>query len=287
MKFGYIEITNHCNLACSFCPSASSEREKRFMSKDLFTSIIRKIKDSVSEVYFHVLGEPTLHPELQTFFRICEENNLLVNLTTNGTRIQAVENVLLSASNLRQVNFSVHALEALPHGNPVLESIISFTERALRARPELYLNFRLWNAGTDSPEVSPWNRDLFSKLQERFGTDLSGVRFSRENKSVPVQGRLYLHLDSRFVWPAASRESARKQGTCLALKTHFAVLTDGRVTACCLDDAGHLELGNIAETSLEEILESPRACAMREGFRRKILTEPFCRTCSYSRRFGS
>ena len=72
---------------------------------------------------------------------------------------------------------------------------------------------------------------------------------------------------------------------CYGLKDHFAILCDGRVLPCCLDREGAVTLGNIFDTPIDEILASPRAEAMRLGFRRRCATEELCRRCGYARRF--
>ena len=79
----YIEITNRCNLNCSFCSKV--EKPLRNMTIEEFKLIISKIKDKTDTIYLHVKGEPLLHPNLVDFLDIAEENNLKVNITTNGT----------------------------------------------------------------------------------------------------------------------------------------------------------------------------------------------------------
>ena len=63
------------------------------------------------------------------------------------------------------------------------------------------------------------------------------------------------------------------------------MLCDGTVVPCCLDHEGDIPLGNLFETPLEEILASPRARAIYEGFSRRRAVEPLCRSCGYARRF--
>ncbi|MBC7766327.1 MAG: radical SAM protein, partial [Hyphomonadaceae bacterium] len=56
----YIEITNICNLSCAFCPKTL--RKAEFMDIALFEHILKQIEGSVRHLYFHVMGEPLLHP---------------------------------------------------------------------------------------------------------------------------------------------------------------------------------------------------------------------------------
>ena len=50
-----------------------TDREKRFMSEENFTLAVTKLRKVTSYIYFHILGEPTLHPDLPRFLEICNE----------------------------------------------------------------------------------------------------------------------------------------------------------------------------------------------------------------------
>ena len=39
----YVEITNNCNLNCSFCPH--NKREQKFITMDEFKKVLSKLKD--------------------------------------------------------------------------------------------------------------------------------------------------------------------------------------------------------------------------------------------------
>ena len=61
LKKAYVEITNRCNLACSFCPK--TKREPRTMSAQEFGLVLSRLEGYVQYVYLHVMGEPLLHRE--------------------------------------------------------------------------------------------------------------------------------------------------------------------------------------------------------------------------------
>ena len=82
----YIEITNICNLNCSFCPK--NNRPKRFMTVDEFNTIIDEISPLTNTVCLHLMGEPLLHPNIKEIFEICNQKKLNVHLTTNGTLVR-------------------------------------------------------------------------------------------------------------------------------------------------------------------------------------------------------
>ena len=61
----YVEITNNCNLNCDFCPH--NKREHKFMKFDEFKTILNKLENHTKYLYFHILGEPLLHPNINEF----------------------------------------------------------------------------------------------------------------------------------------------------------------------------------------------------------------------------
>lgn len=308
MNAVYIEITNVCNLNCSFCPcgkgSSDNPQGKRdFMSSELFERCIAESATVAENVYFHVLGEPTLHPGFGHFLKKLETTPLKLNLTTNGTTIARTGKLILASPAVRQVNFSTHAYaELTPEiASRHLQDVLDFCKLANAERPDLYINLRLWNVGDDASDT--WNRIMISKVNEAFGNASSGAEprqqislehFCSRHKSFPVVGRIYLHQDSRFEWPildertgkALQTRDERIAGTCRALDTHIAILHDGRVVACCLDHSGQITLGHIADQSLAEILESPAANSLREGFEKHELRNPLCQSCTFCKRFG-
>ena len=322
MNSVYIEITNVCNLHCSFCPcgtaasnandadKSSKSASRTFMDSKLFETCIAGAQEiGATNVYFHVLGEPTLHPGFAHYIKKLEQTPLKLTLTTNGTTIERTGSQILASSAVRQVNFSTHAYAELPRetAERYLQNVLDFCSLAIVERPDLYINLRLWNVGAD--ESTPWNSYMLKRIHETFGVDVTPRHFCSRHKSFNITGRLYLHEDTRFEWPSLDEscstssqtlyhpehsidrcdieESSRKivAGTCRALDTHIAILHDGRVVACCLDHSGQITLGDICKQSLTEILDSPTAQNIREGFAQHELRHPFCQTCSFCKRF--
>ena len=98
----YIEITNACNLNCNFC--IKNKRKIKNISKDEFLLILKKIKPYTNYLYFHILGEPLLHDNINEFIDIASKN-FKINITTNGYLIDKIKN----NQNIRQLNISLHS----------------------------------------------------------------------------------------------------------------------------------------------------------------------------------
>ena len=67
-KKAFLEITNACNLSCSFCHG--TKRPIRYISRSEFEHAAAEIRPFADYLYFHLMGEPLLHPELPEFLEI-------------------------------------------------------------------------------------------------------------------------------------------------------------------------------------------------------------------------
>ena len=110
LRKAYLEITNKCNLSCSFCHGTS--RPAKFMSVEEFTHAATELRKVTEYLYFHLLGEPLLHPHLEEFFTIADSLGFKVIITTNGTLLQKRKSTLLGAKCLHKVSVSLHSFEA-------------------------------------------------------------------------------------------------------------------------------------------------------------------------------
>lgn len=277
----FVEITTTCNLRCPFC--AGTSRPSSRMTPDFFRHVLDQVRLVTSQISPHVLGEPLTHPDFPELLDLCAQAGLSVNLTTNGTLIHTTAGRAVLGSMVRQVNFS---LQALLQGQEInmsaLDAILDFVRSAIDIRPELYINLRLWNLSSLHDPEAPHDTILLSRIANALGTEVSPPPPGR--KSRRLTGRVYLHQDTRFGWPGTS--APRTTGYCHALSSHCAVLVDGTICPCCLDAEGILGLGNLHQDDLAEILNNPRARAMREGFKKGQLVESLCQACDYCRRFS-
>lgn len=255
------------------------------MEVETFKTVISQVSKITRVVTFHLMGEPLLHPRLKLFLDLCEEKNLQVFFVTNGVLIK--EPHLLLHKAIRQVSFSLHSFNDNFPGQdpqPYLNRIFDFTELAFKERPKLFINYRLWNL--NSKKGAEKNSDLlFKAIEKRFQVTIPRDWNYRFKKNLVVKNYLSLHFDTEFAWPEMHLPVLGESGTCYGLRSHFGVLIDGTVVPCCLDKEGNIPLGNLTKNSIKEILTSPRAKAIVEGFQSQQLKEDLCQRCQYIERF--
>jgi MoaA/NifB/PqqE/SkfB family radical SAM enzyme len=280
-----VEISNICNLQCSFCPEVI--RAKKTMSLELFERISAEIAPLTDQVAYHLMGDPLVHGKLGGFLEISARHSTPVFLVTNGVLLDENKAQLLLHPILRQVNFSLHSFhDNFPAKDPsdYLEMIFRYTEEAFTRRPDLYINYRLWNLKAPNADRDS-NEMILKKIEERFGVSIPRDLDVRTKKSHRLLNRLYLHYDTEFTWPDPALPRLGEHGTCYGLRNHIGILADGTVVPCCLDKEGRIPLGRIQDQPLLEILESPRAKQILEGFLKRKLVDPLCQRCGYVTRF--
>ena len=280
LKRVYLEITNVCNLACHFCPGTA--RPPHFLSPEEFSALAEKLRGETEYLYFHVMGEPLLHPQLPLFLDIAADKGFKVCLTTNGTLLPHRLDELLGARNLHKISVSLHSFEGNDCLGGDLEGYIRGAAKscAKLAQRGTICAFRLWNNGGAQEK----NGEVIAHLAQVLAVDIGGLtRDVRGN--FKLGERLYLEEADKFDWPDPAAEAGGVE-FCLGLRQQAAILCDGTVVPCCLDSEGRLALGNLFAQSWRDILDAPRARAMVEGFSRRRPTEELCRRCGYARRFS-
>ena len=278
----YVEITNICNRSCSFCPGTT--RPLRRMSLSEFDTVTDRLLGVTEYLYYHVMGEPLTHPDLPAFIRLAKEKGFKSAVTTNGTLLSRRGKELIDAG-VYKVNISVHSFEdgedSAAHGR-YLDGILDFADEA--SRRGVLTVLRLWNLDGHGEALGGNNTRTLDYLRARF-PDTPETPWKFSPRGARMRDKLHLEYGDRFEWPDMEASDRGSGVFCYGLKDHFAILCDGRVVPCCLDREGAITLGNVFDTPVEEILSSPRAAAMREGFRRRCATEELCRRCGYARRF--
>ena len=253
----YIEITNICNLNCEFCEPHN--RENRFMKYEEFTQTLEKIAPFSSYIYLHVKGEPLLHPDIDKFITAAHERGFAINLTTNATLLKDHLDI---TKYLRQINISFHATNN--------EEILKTTKNI----SDCIINYRIWNINENNKALELIKKEF--NIQENI--ELS----SKANYTLAPN--IFLSMANRFEWPTLKNHDLT-HGYCHALKDQIAILVDGTVVPCCLDNNGDIALGNIFEESLEDILEKEKTKKIIDGFKNRIAVEELCQKCTYKNRF--
>lgn len=269
----YIEITNNCNLNCSFCSKV--EKPRRNMTLEEFEIILKKIQGYTDYIYLHVKGEPLLHPNVIEMINMANTYNIKVNLTTNGTLFKDISKKLGKCSNLNKINFSLHSENTKEN---YLEDIFESVENLNKNTTVIY---RLWTLKNN--KLDEKSTEIVNKLKTYYNLSTETVEKIKNEKNIRISSTIYVDKDNEFVWPVEN--SYKSDGYCYALKTQIAILADGTVVPCCLDSNGQIELGNIYKETLEEIIKKEKYQNLKKSFGNRKPCEKLCQSCKFKERF--
>ena len=274
LKKVYLEITNICNLDCVFCPG--TRRAPHMLRREEFALLASKLRPHAEYLYFHLMGEPLLHPLLGDFLAIAGELGFQVMITTNGTLLPEKGELLLQSPALLKVNMSLQSFEANDRGalGPYLDGCIAYAEKAAAAGKRS--EFRLWNHNG----LEMLNEQIEGRLEDAFPKP-----WKKSREGWKLRENVWLEPGDLFDWPDLEADDRGERCFCYALRDQIGVLCDGTVVPCCLDHEGDIPLGNLFEDDLETILNSERAQRIRDGFSRRTASEELCRRCGFARRF--
>ena len=280
----YVEITNSCNLKCSFCPE--NKREKLFMRLNEFENIIKQIKDYTNLIALHVKGEPLLHPDLEKILKICEENDILVIITANATLLEKNVDMLIASKAVRQLNLSLHSINKnentdIYNFEQYIQSVFNATRKILK-ESKIIISYRLWNL--ENIEENSENYRILKELENEFKiNDL--VNVAKKESFVKLAENAFLNQDLEFVWPSMDSNVISECGTCWGLRNQVAILVNGDVVPCCLDENGEINLGNIYKSTFEEILDTNLAKKLIKGFEENKIIHNLCKRCGFRSKF--
>jgi sulfatase maturation enzyme AslB (radical SAM superfamily) len=250
-----LELTNRCNLRCTFCPTADGRmaRAKGFMDPDLF----RRALEGAGRLEFVLLfqwGEPLLHPRFFDLAREAAVRGARTLVTTNGTLLDDRRVAALLDAGLDRVTVSVDG-DAETHeavrGVP-LSRTLEAVRRLRRARDAAGSS----TAVDVSMVVAPETERAADGFPAAFEAEADRVQ------RIPLLTRGVRRTRCREPWRGG-----------------LVVLQDGRTTVCCVDHDGVLAVGDATKESPRDIWNGARLRALREAHARGTLP-PLCASCT-------
>ena len=269
LKRVYLEITNSCNLSCSFC---TYDKGTRFLSLEEIDDYTSQIKPYCDYIYLHILGEPLLHPSFNKILDILSAKGFKLQLVTNGVLLDRYPDIL-SHEFLRKLSISLHSINNLNIGQSYFDSIDNLISNNEGTKLEL----RFYDRNSLSP--------MLSQYLERLKNDYGFNETVRKN-SYMLKENVYIYFEELFKWPSLDNQYIGDSGTCHGAIDMIAISSNSDVTVCCLDPQCQNKIGNLKKDTLKDILHSDAYLRYVDDFRNHRISSPLCQRCSYRLRFG-
>lgn len=262
MKFNriYVELSNICNLNCSFC--SKDKRKKRNLTIEEFEHILNNIKNYTNLIYLHIKGEPLLYKNLNKVFELCKKNNINIKITTNGIYLNKYIDLINKYDNIKQINIS---LMCENKKNNYLNYIFETSSKI-----KTTIVYRVWLSNKSESNI------IIDQILKYYNQKDTG-------KNIKLNEHIYLDKDIEFTWPNEGKLQS-KNGICYGTRTHIGILSNGEVVPCCLDSEGIMTFGNIFNKSLEEIIKSNRFITFNEKIKKGVMPCKLCEKCDFKKR---
>ena len=296
------------------------------METGLAKKIISELgsKDISEKITFHVMGEPTMHPDFFEILEHAEKENVKVGLTTNGSKLGGKIGRRLADYNLYQIDISLQtpdrqsftlrkagSLSFDDYVNGILDFFASYhmkhNQTIFKFR---FLNTRFPPKGIENKKgpirVISSTKELCDTFNRWAGSiyDIIGIEPEKKEYAakkinrlvsykwnvVEVYPNVFFETYVLNEWGHAFDDHNIRDalaGYCFGMRDHFAILYNGDLTLCCIDFEGHTAMGNLNNSSLEEILSSDRLGKIIKGFKIFRLVHPYCKKCLGSKTLAS
>jgi len=318
VKRVHLELTNICEFNCQFCPKAKMARAFGSMETGFAKQIISELgeKGVCEKLTLHVMGEPTLHPDFFQILDHAQKENVKIGLTTNAASLGRDIGLRLMDYDLHQLDISLQTPDKNSYAlrkagflnfDHYLKGIFDFFSSYRQKYPNTIIKFRFLvtrfrqkdmenkigaiKAISSTEELRKtfqnWADRIYDLLsipeaQRAYAMQRLGKIVSYKWNVVEIAPNLFFETYLLNNWGHAFSDGKVHNawaGHCFGMKDHFGILYNGDLILCCIDYDGQTVLGNLRNTSLEEILSSDKLGEIIAGFKRYRLVHPYCKQC--------
>lgn len=188
----FLELTNNCNMHCTFCPSDYLKKGRQMADDALAVRFIEQVRDLGMNrpIQFNVLGEPLLNKKIYKYIDLCERAGIEVYLITNFA--------ILDAQRARAIFRHHNVALVLSLQTPTADSYqrlrgynkLTFDQYFDRIFPALREKFALGSASRIEIHVtSTYNLHVDATIQSDFALNMWDT-FSLDDKEAFVRGLL-------------------------------------------------------------------------------------------------
>ncbi|MEG3637844.1 radical SAM/SPASM domain-containing protein [Magnetococcus sp. PR-3] len=261
-----IEVTNHCNHACTFCAHRMMTRPKGVMALDLYVRLIEQAYQTGSrEIGLYAGAEPLLCKELEQF--VSEAKRIgyeYIYTTTNGTGAGHDRIKRIIDAGLDSIKFSVNGgtreVYQAVHGEDHFDRVLETIRFVDGYRKENKLDLKLFISFVATDESRP----SFTQLKETIGAYvddfylITAVNVSGQNPELPI---------------------ATFDPHCALPFNRISISYEGYMRVCCNDYQNLLTTEDLSSMSMLEAWNSPRMQEIRRQHLEDDWSPNLCRNC--------
>lgn len=259
LKYVSLEAHTVCNQSCYFCPVSVAPRESYFMPMETYRDILGQLtayKSTIEAVFMISYNEPTLDKRFVEQVRAIKEAGLPPATLTNGSGLTPARvDALVELGGLRFLSINLSTLDrqkyAEDRGQDQVDIVLQHLEHARDKPVAEQMDIVVLGPGDDRHQSD------FEEIQERFRDSRFTVKhFVVNDRAGLLQVGMKKHVPDKRLRGCDLVGSRPIQ--------HLHIDPYGRCILCCQDYHGSHVVGDLNESSVEEVLTGPEMRRMRK-----------------------
>ena len=275
-----IEPVGLCNFRCVCCPTGlqAVTRPQGFMDEGVFYDIVSQCAPHETALRFIGWGEPTLHPQIVSFVRTASDAGVLTHINTNGSKITWDLAVDLVDAGLSSIKFSFQGVDRETYQETRKIDFFDGMIEAIRimrgARGELPMPFIAASTSTtyETPEQIESFRHMMEPLVDHLSIGKTIFGFI-DSKAIRINKADFERLSK------LAATDLKHPDPCPEVFDKLSMSWDGTGRVCCNDHSGVTNLGNIKDTSIEQMWNAPTMQKYRKRLAEHQYVMQLCQTC--------
>lgn len=274
-----VELTNRCNVSCTFCPRQSVDMELGDMDWELYQKIIDEAAEHLPvKLVIFFRGESLLYDKFDEAIRYAKEKGLgPIQLSSNALALDEKAADMIIKNKVDFISFSLDTLDPIIYKKSRLygdleksvANVIRFSEKcsALRKAGEFAPTIQV--STIELPEYLE-GEDAYIEFWKKHA-DIVRVYYEHDDNGHFVDEE----VNKRLI-PNSQRQPCRK------VFTDFLIYWDGRVALCNYDWRGMAFHQNVKNSTIQEIWDSKEFENIRKMHRENLFADNImCKDCEH------
>lgn len=271
----HVELTNHCNLQCSYCTNKDRPRPLGFMPDEVFNALLKSIhNERISRVYLVGLGEPTLHPKFPEYLQALRSATKYISLISNLNRLSKEQAECIVNNPVNLLNISVDGFDKT-----------SYETNRVNGKFELLLEHLELIKTLKRKSGSKTLTNIRVMLPPSLFKKYASIKTFWAPYADEVSVQYIVNINGKTV-DAFNVEAARgRYPKCSLPFKQLEVHWNGNVPLCTYsehqeDNVGDYLLGNVLQHSLKELWQSSLISHYRKAQKQRYFDAmPLCNGC--------
>lgn len=273
-----VELTNDCNVSCTFCNRQKIRMDIGYMSDELFYKIIDEAAEHLPmKLVPFFRGEPLMHPHIIDYIKYAKKKGIgPIQMASNALLLDEKMQDGLIESGIDYISFSLDTTDEKVYSCSRLTGDLEISQRNVERMGAKCKERKAKGLSAPTLQVSTIDLEEYRPAQEEFirkwkqHVDIVRVYEQHDEKGRLVNPEIQKRLDI-----FGDRKPCRK------IFTDMIIYWDGRLALCNYDWDEKRQIGNVSEMTLQEAWNSREYEAVREMHRCNQYDDSICGECHH------